>query len=127
MHSGFGELRNTYPTNVLAKYTGKVPISEKGKKEVERILSLWGESRAKTAQKLKELGEQDEGFLFGHFGIVDAFFWPILWVRITPFCSHKIFRIAGSVTDCTIAFPNLQCSADNCISRSTCLDEEDVE
>jgi glutathione S-transferase len=81
MHSGFGELRNTYHTNVLGKYTGKVPITEKGKKEVERLLSLWDQSRAKTAQRLKELGEQDDGFLFGQFGIVDAFFWPILWVR----------------------------------------------
>jgi len=32
---------------------------------------------------LNELGEKDEGFLFGGFGIVDAFYWPVLWVRIT--------------------------------------------
>jgi glutathione S-transferase len=81
MHSGFQEIRNTYHTNFIAKYTGKIPITEQGKKEIDRILFLWDQSRAKTAQKLKELGEQDEGFLFGKFGIADAFFWPVLWVR----------------------------------------------
>jgi glutathione S-transferase len=88
MHSGYQEIRNTYGTNFTAKYTGKIPITEQGKKEIERILFLWDQSRTKTAQKLKELGEQDEGFLFGKFGIADAFFWPVLWVRKT--FSHPI-------------------------------------
>lgn len=81
MHSGFLELRSTCHSNFLAKYTGEVPISEKVKQEAERLLALWDGCRAKTAQKLQELGEQDEGFLFGSFGIADAFFWPVLWVR----------------------------------------------
>jgi glutathione S-transferase len=81
MHSGFWELRNTYHTNVLAKYTGKIPITEQGQRDIDRVLVLWDQSRTKTAQKLRELGEQDEGFLFGKFGIADSFFWPVLWVR----------------------------------------------
>ncbi|KAG0652367.1 Pyrimidodiazepine synthase [Hyphodiscus hymeniophilus] len=79
MHSGFSVLRNTYDTNFVAKYSGNIPITEKGKMEVERMLKLWGEARARTVKRLTELGEQDEGFLFGKFGVADAFFWPVLW------------------------------------------------
>lgn len=80
MHSGFGELRNTYHTNFVAKYSGKIRVTEQGAKEIKRVLSLWGEARLRTATRLRELGEVDEGYLFGGFSIADSFFWPILWV-----------------------------------------------
>lgn len=80
MHSGFSELRNTYDTNFVAKYTGTIPITARGQKELERVLDLWAQARVKTAARLGELGEVDEGYLFGSFGIADAFFWPVLWV-----------------------------------------------
>ncbi|OBT70789.1 hypothetical protein VF21_10091 [Pseudogymnoascus sp. 05NY08] len=79
MHSGFSELGNTCPGNFVAKYTGNVPVSEKARQETERALSLWHQARTKTAERLKELGEEDEGYLFGKFGIADAFYWPLLW------------------------------------------------
>jgi hypothetical protein len=44
------------------------------------MLVLWGEARKTAAARLELVGEKDEGFLFGGFGIVDAFFWPVLWV-----------------------------------------------
>ena len=81
MHSGFSVIRNTYDTNFIGKYTGKVPVTEDGRKDVERVLKIWGESRLRTVKRLGDLGEKDEGFLFGEFGIADAFFWPVLWVR----------------------------------------------
>jgi glutathione S-transferase len=82
MHAGFQEVRNTYSTNFLGQYSGPVPVNDKARKEIERILTLWGECRKVTAERLKGLGkeEEDEGFLFGKFGIADAFFWPVLWV-----------------------------------------------
>lgn len=80
MHSGFGEIRNTYHTNFVAKYEGNVPVSEKGKKEIERMLALWDQARNATIARSQALGEKDEGYLFGKFGIADAFFWPVLWV-----------------------------------------------
>ena len=107
MHAGFGELvcitcllclvldadlvpqRNTYHTNFIAKYTGEIPITEKGRKEIERMLVLWGDARKITAERLKLLGEEDVGFLFGGFGIADSFFWPVLWVR-HPFRSWTV-------------------------------------
>lgn len=79
MHSGFSELRNTYHTNFLAQYTGDIPITEQGAKDIKRMLTLWGEARLKTASRLRDLGEIDEGYLFGSFSIADAFFWPVLW------------------------------------------------
>jgi len=49
---------------------------------VERILEIWGNARRKTIERASEEGSKvkDEGFLCGEFGVVDAFFWPVLWV-----------------------------------------------
>ncbi|KAL4889211.1 class I glutamine amidotransferase-like protein [Aspergillus ambiguus] len=79
MHSGFQTIRNTYQSNFVARFTGNIPITEQGRKEIERLLTLWDTSRKFTKARLAELGESDEGFLFGAFSIADAFFWPVLW------------------------------------------------
>lgn len=71
-----------FSTNFLARYTGNVPITDDARKEIERLLAIWDESRKATKGRLASLGEDDEGFLFGKFSIADAFFWPVLWVRI---------------------------------------------
>lgn len=87
MHSGFAELRGNYHTNFIAKYTGKVPLTDAARAEVEKCLTMWGDARKATAAQLKELGQADEGFLFGGFSIADAFFWPVLWVSCyVPLC-----------------------------------------
>ena len=82
MCSGFSELRNTYGCNFTGQYSGPVPVNEKAKKEIKRMLTLWGDSRKATVERLKKVGleGEDEGFLFGKFGIADAFFWVVLWV-----------------------------------------------
>ncbi|KAI2633028.1 putative glutathione S transferase [Hypomontagnella submonticulosa] len=79
MHSGFSEIRNTYATNFLGKYTGKIPVTEAAAKEIRKMVELWNNARAGTKKRLQELGEEDDGFLFGRFSIADAFFWPVLW------------------------------------------------
>ncbi|KAH7384728.1 glutamine amidotransferase subunit pdxT [Cadophora sp. MPI-SDFR-AT-0126] len=79
MHSGFGEIRNTYHTNFVAKYEGKIPVTYQGEKEIRRLLALWDQARKSTVARLDALGEKDEGFLFGKFSIADSFFWPVLW------------------------------------------------
>ncbi|KKY27704.1 putative glutamine amidotransferase subunit pdxt [Phaeomoniella chlamydospora] len=78
MHAGFESIRESFTSNFLAKYTGPVPISDKDAKDIKRVLELWGNARKRTEKRMRELGEKDEGFLFGKFGIVDAFFWPVL-------------------------------------------------
>lgn len=81
MHSGFSAVRNEFTANFVGKYEGDIPTSQGAKKDIQRFLTLWGESRKFTKQRLQELGNKDDGFLFGEFGIADAFFWPVLWVR----------------------------------------------
>lgn len=57
-------------------------MNERAKKEIARMLTVWGDSRKATVERLKktEMESEDEGFLFGKFGIADAFFWVVLWV-----------------------------------------------
>ncbi len=45
--------------------------------------------------------EKDEGFLFGKFGIVDAFFWPVLWVSdgaLPPLVSRHLKDLLQQAT-----------------------------
>ncbi|CAI7606053.1 unnamed protein product [Penicillium bialowiezense] len=79
MHSGFPVLRNTFHTNFVARYTGNVPIPDGADAELVKMFRIWDSARQATKERLAELGEVDEGFLFGGFSIADAFFWPILW------------------------------------------------
>ncbi|PGH15410.1 hypothetical protein AJ79_02386 [Helicocarpus griseus UAMH5409] len=81
MHSGFTAIRNTYHTNFIGRYVGDIPFSKEAADDIERVLAVWGDARKKTAERLKELGQEgeDDRFLFGKFGIADAFFWPMLW------------------------------------------------
>ncbi|KAN0080774.1 hypothetical protein V8E54_003978 [Elaphomyces granulatus] len=79
MHAGFLHVRNCFPSNFVGRYTGNVPVPAPARKEIERILTIWDHSRKVTSETLRGIGERDEGFLFGSFGIADAFFWPVLW------------------------------------------------
>lgn len=98
MHAGFSELRNTYHTNFIAKYTGRIPISNAAAAEIRKMTGIWNGARAHTKKRLRELGEPDEGFLFGAFSIADAFFWPVLWVRA---CCHlgRFLRFASGTAN----------------------------
>jgi hypothetical protein len=87
MHAGFLHVRNCFPTNFVGSYTGNIPVTAPAGKEIERILAIWDHSRKVTSEILRDIGEKDDGFLFGHFGIADAFFWPVLWV-----CCFRSFR-----------------------------------
>jgi glutathione S-transferase len=78
IHSGLSQLR-TFDTNYIAHFTGPIPVSEAVLKDIKRVLELWSNARKVTKDRL---GAEDEGFLFGKFGIADAFFWPVLWVRV---------------------------------------------
>ncbi|KAI1436270.1 putative glutathione S transferase [Xylaria sp. CBS 124048] len=80
VHSSFSALSKAYSANFIARYTGTgVPRDEAAMKDVRKLAELWSSLRATTKRRLAQLGEEDEGFLCGSFGIVDAFFWPMLW------------------------------------------------
>ena len=78
MHSGFGALRSNCPMNIEASLAdvGKRLLAEKDdlRSDLQRIVQMWSE-------QLKASGGP---FLFGEFGIVDAFFAPVTW-RITSY------------------------------------------
>ena len=67
MHSGFSALRSECPMDLLA-YEPK-PLSDAAAADVARIVDLWSELRREAT------GHGD--FLFGEWGIVDAFFTPV--------------------------------------------------
>lgn len=92
MHSGFPVLRNTFHTNFVVRYTGNVPIPDGADAEIARMFRIWDSARQATKERLAELGEADEGFLFGGFSIADAFFWPILWVCLLVFFRLLVIR-----------------------------------
>ncbi|KAI0431592.1 putative glutathione S transferase [Xylaria sp. FL1042] len=80
MHSGFAALRDAYPCNFVARFTGPgVPFTEAIAADVCKLFELWDRLRVATKKRLAQLGETDAGFLCGGFSIADAFFWPVLW------------------------------------------------
>ena len=71
MHSGFGDLRNAFPMNIEASLgdVGARVLREQPKvaADVARIDAMWTEALAASGGP----------FLFGDFGIVDAFYAPV--------------------------------------------------
>jgi glutathione S-transferase len=72
MHSGFGALRNHCPQNIEAHLpeVGRQVLAEQPgvAAELARLHTLWGEALAASGGP----------FLFGEFGIVDAYFAPVV-------------------------------------------------
>lgn len=69
MHSGFAELRRQYPMNFLEVILGIAP-SEGTAAAITRITSIWNGTRDKFGA--------GGDFLFGAFGIADAFYAPVV-------------------------------------------------
>jgi glutathione S-transferase len=69
MHSGFQGLRDKMPMNIKGSYPGK-GLTPESKKDIERVVALWGECREKYGA--------GGPLLFGKFSIADAFFAPVV-------------------------------------------------
>jgi glutathione S-transferase len=69
MHSSFQGLRGAMPMNIRASHPGKgrTPQSEK---DIARVIEIWTSCRARYGRG----GE----FLFGAFGVADAFYAPVI-------------------------------------------------
>lgn len=71
MHSGFGALRSACPMNIEADLstTGQLVWRDKPavRADVDRVTTMWSEL----------LAASKSDFLFGNFGIADAFFAPV--------------------------------------------------
>lgn len=69
MHSGFGDMRSELPMNCRRR-SGPPALSAGAKKDVERVQSIWRESR-------RQHGTGGE-FLFGGFSVADAMYAPVV-------------------------------------------------
>jgi len=71
MHSGFGDMRNAFPMNIEAELGGVgtrvLREQPKAAVDVARIGAMWTEALERSGGP----------FLFGGFGIVDAFYAPV--------------------------------------------------
>jgi len=84
MHSGFGNLRRELPMNVRRTYPPK-DLSEEVRTEIDRILQLWAQARARFGGTGK--------YLFGDWCAVDMMYAPVVTrfitygVRVPPFAA----------------------------------------
>lgn len=69
MHSGFAALRTAMPMNIRRAPQPLAVVDEDVARDIERVIGLWQDCRAR-------FGSSGE-FLFGRFGIADAFFAPV--------------------------------------------------
>lgn len=69
MHSSFGALRSQLPFNLRMEPVAK-PLTDAVRADVERILTLWAQARARFGQ--------GGPFLFGTFSAADIFFAPVV-------------------------------------------------
>jgi glutathione S-transferase len=77
MHSGFSNLRRDLPMNVRKTFPFK-PLSEEVRNEIERILQLWAQARARFAGS--------GPFLFGDWCATDIMYAPV----VTRFITYSV-------------------------------------
>jgi glutathione S-transferase len=97
MHSSFAALRREHSMNIRQIYPPQPP-SEDVMRDIERIMQLWAEARARFG------GEGD--FLFGDFGAADIMYAPV----VTRFITYQlpVARFAEGYMKAIIAHPWMQ-------------------
>jgi glutathione S-transferase len=96
MHSGFANLRRELPMNVRKSFSPK-KLSEPVKEEIDRILQLWAQVRARYGGT----GE----FLFGNWCAADMMYAPI----VTRFVTYgvKVPNFAGVYMKAVLSQPHV--------------------
>ncbi len=97
MHSGFAALRREHSMNVRQIYP-PAPLSEEVVAEINRILQLWAQARARH--------EGEGEFLFGPFGAADIMFAPVVTRLITY--SVPVPAFAAAYMQAVIQHPWMQ-------------------
>ena len=97
MHSGFANLRRELPMNVRKTFPFK-PLTDKVRDEINRILQLWAQARARFA------GTGD--FLFGDWCAADMMFAPV----VTRFITYGVPMppFAASYMKAVLSHPHVQ-------------------
>ncbi|MGD9584796.1 MAG: glutathione S-transferase family protein [Lysobacterales bacterium] len=87
MHSGFAALRGSCPMNIRRRLTD-FDLPEAAAADARRIQQIWREARERFGA--------DGEFLFGEFGLADAFFAPVATrfqsygLRLDPLCQRYV-------------------------------------
>ncbi len=97
MHSGFANLRRELPMNVRKTFPPK-ELSEPVRAEIDRILQLWAQARARFGG--------DGQFLFGDFGAADIMFAPVC-TRIVTY-QLPVARFAVPYVEAVLNHPFMQ-------------------
>jgi glutathione S-transferase len=96
MHSGFSNLRRDLPMNVRRTYSPK-QLSEPVKEEIDRVLQLWAQARARFG------GTGD--YLFCDWCAADMMYAPV----VTRFITHgvKVPNFAGVYMKAVLSHPDV--------------------
>ena len=96
MHSGFANLRRELPMNVRKSFSPK-KLSEPVKEEINRILQLWAQARARWG------GTGD--FLFGDWCAADIMYAPV----VTRFISYgvQVPNFAAAYVKAVLSHPHV--------------------
>jgi len=97
MHSSFAALRREHSMNIRQIYAPRPPSADV-LRDIERIMQLWAEARARFG------GDGD--FLFGQFGAADIMYAPV----VTRFITYQlpVARFAEGYMAAIIAHPWMQ-------------------
>jgi glutathione S-transferase len=98
MHSGFQALRNDLPMKIREPLAER-PLRDEVKAEVARIVGLWADCRRRFGK--------GGPFLFGEFGIADAYYAPVSVGRFRTY-SVPIDRATKDYIDAVYAHPAVQ-------------------
>jgi glutathione S-transferase len=96
MHSGFANLRRELPMNVRKSFPTK-DLSEPVREEVDRILQLWAQARARWG------GTGD--FLFGEWCATDMMYAPVVTRLITY--GVRVPNFAGAYMKAVLSHPHV--------------------
>ena len=96
MHSGFANLRRDLPMNVR-RIVGPRPLSEDVKAEINRILTLWAQARARHGGT--------GAFLFGNWSAADMMYAPVVTRFITY--SVPVPPFAHAYMDAVLTHPHV--------------------
>ncbi|HEU4353913.1 MAG TPA: glutathione S-transferase family protein [Burkholderiales bacterium] len=69
MHSSFQALRGAMPMNIRGRYPGQ-GLNDTSSKDIQRVVGIWSDCRARFGK--------NGPFLFGAFGIPEAFYAPVV-------------------------------------------------
>jgi len=97
MHSSFANLRRELPMNVRRVF-GPKPLADEVRTEINRILTLWAQARARHG------GTGD--FLFGQWSAADMMFAPV----VTRFVTYAVPvpPFAAAYMDAVLAHPDVR-------------------